>query len=98
MNQDDFEKESSLFCSIIENQVAANNQVFWKQNAKNLPKLAKLATQVFNIPATSAHLEGFFSITGFINHCKTQRMSEQLLAARSMLKVNMKILENKTTE
>lgn len=40
--------------------------VFWKKNANNFPKLARIAKVVLSIPLTSAKAESAFSIAGSV--------------------------------
>jgi hypothetical protein len=56
-----------------------------------MPNLFNLACKLLSIPATSAFIERFFSLTGQINSQKSNSVSVDLLRTRSMLKANMKL-------
>ncbi len=45
------------------------------------------------LPATSAFIERFFSLTGQINNQHSNSISVDLLRTRSMLKANMKLID-----
>ena len=86
----EFKKEVAL----LENTANLHNAFFWSNNRDQLPALYRLNIILFNIPATSAHLERFFSVAGHINNSRAQNMSNTLLTRRAMLKVNIKLLDN----
>ena len=90
----EFKKEVALFKSLIENTRTLRNSTFWRENMNRLPCLYRLNLQLFNIPASSAHLERFFSVTGWINNQRLQNMSDKLLVMRTMIKVNIGLLDN----
>jgi len=50
--------------------------------------------RLLSIPATSAHIERFFSVAGIINSKHSTNISDDLLIERSLLKANIKLLEN----
>jgi len=46
-----------------------------------------------NIPSTSSYIERFFSISGIVCDKRRFQMNEDLIECRSMLKANMKQVE-----
>lgn len=70
-----------------------NYKKFWLENKKNFPNLYNLALRLFSIPASTAEIERFFSVTGNINkkNCNT---SDKLLIERALLKVNLKLIDD----
>ena len=89
----EYKKEVALFVSLVENTRMLRNNKFWQENKERLPCLFRLHLILFNIPASSAHLERFFSIAGMINNNRSQNMSNQLLIMRAMLKSNIELLD-----
>ena len=61
---------------------------------KQMPKLSQLFFILNTIPATSAAIERFFSIAGIVNDKRRLRMRDDLVIQRTMIKSNMKLLEN----
>lgn len=87
--------EVDQFITIIkETLITKSTKQFWIDNKKSFPFLFKLALRLLSIPATSAHIERFFSVTGIINSKRSTNISDELLIKRSMLKANLKLLEN----
>lgn len=90
---DDFKKESLSFISLITNKKVVKTQDFWKSHKKELPYLYKLCLRLLSIPASSAFIERFFSITGIINS-NSGNMSDDNLIQRSLFKANLKLFED----
>ena len=90
----EYKKEVALFKSLIENTRKLRNSTFWRENKHRLPYLYKLNLVLFNIPASSAHLERFFSIAGLVSNNRSRNMSNDLLIMRTMIKVNIGLLDN----
>jgi hypothetical protein len=65
---------------------------FWKDYKQKLASLYNLALRLLSIPATSAHVERFFSSIGITNKGKWN-ISEELLINRAMLRTNFNFLE-----
>ena len=69
------------------------NRKFWNKYMDEMPRLARLALVLLNISVSSAFIERFFSICGIICKKNSGNMKDELIVTRSMLKANMKILE-----
>ena len=67
---------------------------FWIGHMKTMPKLYDLSLVILNIPASSAMLERFFSITGIICDKRRMNMTSDLIIKRCMLKGNMSLLSD----
>ena len=65
---------------------------FWNSNIKKFPNLRKLALILLNIPASSASIERYFSITGLICNKRAAKMNSTLLIWRGLLRANIKLL------
>lgn len=65
---------------------------FWRDHGHEMPKLKKLFSILLNIPASSAFIERFFSIAGCVCDVKRGRMDPDLVRCRSLLKTNIKFL------
>jgi len=57
-----------------------------------MPNLRDLALKLLTIPSTSAFVERFFSICGVVNDKRRTNMREDTFVARTLLKPNVKIL------
>ena len=66
---------------------------FWNLNKKNLPNLFELAMRLICIPISSADVERFFSVSGYVCSGRAVNVNEDTLIARSLLKANLKIIE-----
>ena len=66
---------------------------FWEKFTKDLPKLTILYVKINSLPATSAFIERFFSLTGLVCEKRRMRMTEDLIEKRAILKANMTTLE-----
>ena len=67
---------------------------FWIGHMKTMPKLYDLSLVILNIPASSAMLERFFSITGIICDKRRMNMTSDFIIKRCMLKGNMSLLSD----
>ena len=68
-----------------------NTVRLWQKNKNELKHLYKLCEILFNIPSTSAQLERFFSISGFVCDKRRMRMTSDLVIKRAMLKANLSL-------
>lgn len=66
---------------------------FWQNNKKILPNLYDLMLMLLNIPPSSAHIERYFSICGVICDQRSTNIKDELIIARSLLKVNIEIID-----
>jgi hypothetical protein len=64
---DDFKSECQKFISSITTKKAIKTKEFWRIHKKELPHLYSLYLRLLSIPASSAFIERYFSITGIIN-------------------------------
>lgn len=62
--------------------------VWWKENEKLFPTLAKLAKKFLGIPASSGSIERFFSKTGYILRQHRRQMTNVLAESLFFLKEN----------
>jgi hypothetical protein len=102
VNKEIFKKEISkeveefkkLLCrnnSKIINEVVST-KAFWIKHSKIFPKISELAKILLNINSSSAFIERFFSICGFIQDKRRANTSIDLFKKRCMLRANIKIL------
>ena len=61
-------------------------------NNTKFPYLSKLALRLSNISSSSAFIERYFSICGFVQNDRNQNMSQDLFIKRCFLRANIKIL------
>jgi hypothetical protein len=66
---------------------------YWLQNQSKFRKLSELYFLLNSIPASSAYIERFFSISGIVCDQKRMTMEDDLIIHRSMLKAKMKFLD-----
>jgi len=85
--------ETKKFIDIISSSEFESTKSFWIDRQSALPNLYNLALRLLSIPATSAQIERYFSITGQINNKTTNSMSPELLETRSLIKANIKFIE-----
>jgi hypothetical protein len=74
-------------------KVKFSTRQFWIRHSSNLPYLGKLSAILLNIPASSAFIERFFSICGIVCEKRRLAMKDDLIIIRTLLKGNMKVLE-----
>jgi hypothetical protein len=65
---------------------------FWLKNKEKLPYLSKLALLLMNINSSSAFIERYFSICGFVQDKRRKNISIDLFKNRCFLRANIKIL------
>lgn len=88
--------EINIFCSKIENnellkKIKSTNR-FWKNNCFTMPLLHKLTLILSSICSSSASVERFFSLTGFVCDRRRLNMKSDLIIIRSLLKTNFHLL------
>jgi hypothetical protein len=67
---------------------------FWRKNSIKFPHMSKLALLLLTIQSSSAFIERFFSVCGVVCKPRASNMKDDLIIKRSMLKVNIKILDS----
>jgi hypothetical protein len=65
---------------------------FWFKYESKFKLLSQLALILLNIPSSSAFIERFFSICGVICNKRSLNIGDDLLITRSLLKANIKLL------
>ena len=85
--------EVKVFINIITETTFESTKKFWLKYKTSMPNLFNLACKLLSIPATSAFIERFFSLTGQINKQQSNSVSVDLLRTRSMLKAHMKLID-----
>jgi hypothetical protein len=65
---------------------------FWIKNSSLFPKISELAKILLNINSSSAFIERFFSICGFVQDKRRLNISIDLFKTRCLLTANIKIL------
>jgi hypothetical protein len=85
--------EIKVFLNIIKETKYDSTKKFLLKYKISLPNIFNLSARLLSIPATSAFIERYFSITGQINDKTTNSMSPELLKTKSMLKANIKLLD-----
>ena len=71
---------------------------FWMKHSIKFPHMSKLALLLSTIQSTSAFIERFFSVCGDVCKPRASNMKDDLIIKRSMLKVNIKILDSLKVE
>lgn len=66
---------------------------FWAIKVDQFPNLSKAALILYNIPASSAFFERYFSICGIICKKNCGNMSADMIIKRSMLKANFNLID-----
>ena len=87
----EYAKELRNINEKIEEMKSSTN--YWLQNQSKFRKLSELYFLLNSIPASSAYIERFFSISGIVCDQKRMTMEDDLIIHRSMLKANMKFLD-----
>lgn len=67
---------------------------FWLEYKSKLPTLYDLALKLLVIPASSAYIERFFSVSGVCIDKRRGNMDSEMLCMRSLLKANLNLLSN----
>ena len=91
----ELDAEVIKFTDIISKKInhTRSEKNFWEKFTKDLPKLTILYVKINSLPATSAFIERFFSLTGLVCEKRRMRMTEDLIEKRAILKANMTTLE-----
>ena len=107
--QDDLERKQNLKKKEIENEIndfrkiileeifkkdSSSSTQFSRKHSIRFPLISKLALLLLTIQSSSAFIERFYSICGVVCKPKASNMKDDLIIKRSMLKVNMKILDS----
>jgi hypothetical protein len=90
-------KEAREFLQMINNEDLTKQSTidFWNDDKrKKLVNLRKLVLKLNAIPASVAFIESFFSICGCVTDKKSSALSANAIIAKTMLKINMPIIEN----
>ncbi len=91
-HRNEIKDEVNLFIKTISHSAFNSTETFWLEHKKSLPNLFRLALRLFSIPATTADIERFFSITGNTNSKTRANMSDELLEMLALLKVQRSTL------
>ncbi|CAM4988101.1 unnamed protein product, partial [Rotaria socialis] len=83
--------EMAIFLNLIRDNESMDFQMFWKNNARTLPRLNQLVRRYNIIPATSVYLEQQFSEAGAIKNIRRASMSSLSLRSLIILKKKDKI-------
>lgn len=75
-----------------------STKFFWNENALKLPILQKLARIILNISSSSASIERFFSLCGFVCDSRRARMDDDLVIIRCLLKANIELIKQLKNE
>ena len=88
------EKEKEIFKTMLNEKtfLTTTSIKFWLENKKTFPNLYKFCLILFNIPASSAYVERFFSICGLVNRKRAGNMTDRNLINRAFLKTNIDVL------
>ena len=65
---------------------------FWNENKKRFPKISELAKILLNINSSSAFIERFFSICGFIQDKRKGNITIEFFKMKCLLRANIKLL------
>uniref|UniRef100_A0A915EMD2 HAT C-terminal dimerisation domain-containing protein n=1 Tax=Ditylenchus dipsaci TaxID=166011 RepID=A0A915EMD2_9BILA len=89
------EQQISNFFKEIEGTLAIGDDViqFWVERSTAYPTLANIALNVLSIPASTAAVERFFSITSMHTAARKSRTGHALLKSRSILTYNSNLIE-----
>ena len=69
-----------------------SSKIFWLDRIDVFPYLSKLALILSNINSSSAFIERFFSICGFVEDKRQMNITQDLFTTRCLLRANIKIL------
>lgn len=75
------------------NEDKKSTSLFWLRKKDELPHLFKLARFLIVIPASSAFVEGFFSIAGIITSQRASNTKSKYFCERALLRANAKYLD-----
>ena len=65
---------------------------FWNDNKKQFPKISELAKILLNINSSSAFIERFFCICGFIQDKRKGNITIDFFKLKCLLRANIKLL------
>ena len=89
--------EIAMFTTKIANKSlikpGISTREFWKTNSLLMPYLFKMSKILLTIPSSSAYIERFFSVSGFVCDRRRMNMKDDLIVSRSLLKTNFHISE-----
>lgn len=84
LSQDDFGVLKSI----------KSTRLFWEIHRQKFPNLFQLALILLNINSSSACIERYFSICGFVSKKRTGNITNELFITRCILRANMDILKD----
>ena len=70
-----------------------SNSKFWLKHQLKYPSLFQLSLILCNIPASSAFIERFYSLSGNVCKSRSGNLSAETIIAKCMLKSNIEILK-----
>jgi hypothetical protein len=100
IKEDEIKKEIEQFRILLfNNNYAILNEInsskkFWIENANKFPNLKNLSLILFNTNASSAFLERYFSLCGFVSKKNSCNISVDLFIARCLLRSNIKLINH----
>lgn len=111
LQKDGFTAEIDKFKTFISRNNFENikriksSTAFWEQNSRVVPHIARLFLLLNTIPSTSASIERYFSICGFVSNKRSSNIAPDLFITRCLLRANLGLLteltvsnENSSTE
>ena len=91
------EEEKIMYTNILRETKYNHKNVslaeFRIKNRTQLPLLCEMALHLLVIPASSAYIERFFSISGIINTKRSGNMDSETLQMKAVLKANTHLLK-----
>lgn len=69
-----------------------DNATFWNENASKFPNLYKLALILLGIPSSSAGIERFFSLCGFMSKKQSAAIDHDLFVKKCLLRGNLDVI------
>jgi hypothetical protein len=100
IKEDEIKKEIKQFRILLSNNNYAflneinSSKKFWIENADKFPNLKNLSLILFNINASSAFLERYFSLCGFVSKKNSCNISFDFSIARCLLSSNIKLIKH----
>lgn len=79
-------KNGEVMCQI------KDNATFWSENTSRFPNLHKLALILLGIPSSSACIERFFSLCGFMSKKQAAAIDNELFAKKCLLRGNLEVI------
>ena len=102
LQKDGFTAEIDKFKTFISQNNFENikriksSTAFWEQNSGAIPHIARLFLLLNTIPSTSASIERYFSICGFVSNKRSSNMAPDLFVTRCLLRANLGLLTELT--